>query len=278
MNYDLPENQMIKKIIQSASKTLSEFIEAIAAMKRDTRAEGSISESSRKGTDFIGTVRLTEMANKMRRALQWIKTAPWYGEVGPYSSSFVPHVMNMDPRYRTLFQLNRELINEKILFEMDKTYSYQWKRTDKLYEIWGIIQFIKMISGEELGFIPTSGWIYDENFEGQKLLLPTLPSNTKIEFVKGDLKLNLIYEALLPTQSKPTNEMNPLYTRGTHTCPDGRLDVYKSEEYIGSIIFDFKYRPKKSIWDQERIYTNQQTGTMQQLVSYGGRFTFTFFV
>lgn len=270
--YDIPENQFTKKIIHSVSQTLSEFLEAVEQMEYKIMISdkiGNFVTKKEKDKTLTELKTLSEMARKMRGAFQWIKTAQWYESVGDYKSAVPPYVMNSDPRYRVLYQLYRELNNDQIQLYMDKSYSYQWKRTDKLYEIWGFIQFIKALEGEKIGYTPVKGWVYSENFDGHNLLVPTLPSGTEIEFCKGDIKLNLVYEALLPTLSRLTSKDKPLYTRGTHTCPDGRIDVYKNEVFIGSIIFDFKYRPRQAIWNQDLIFTNQPNGVMRQLVSYG---------
>lgn len=270
--YDIPENRFAKKIIHSICQTLSEFVDAIELMEIKMKNSGPLGgyrtkQEKERTLSELNT--LSDMARKMRGAFQWIRTAPWYESVGDYKSAVPPYVMNSDPRYRALYQLFRELKNDQIQFVMDKSYSYQWKRTDKLYEIWGFIQFIKALKAENVGYTPVKGWVYSENFDGQKLLIPTLPSGTEVVFSKDDIRVHLVYEALLPTQSRLTSEEKPLYTRGTHTCPDGRMDVYKKEAFIGSIIFDFKYRPRQSIWNQNLIYSNQPNGVMRQLVSYG---------
>lgn len=271
-NYDIPENRFAKKIINSVSQTLSDFIDAVEQMEHRLKSSSRSQDfrtKREKDRTLAELESLNEMARKMRGAIQWIKTAPWYESVGAYQSSVPPFVMNSDPRYRALYQLFRQLNSEQIQFVMDKSYSYQWKRTDKLYEIWGYLQFIKALGSEKAGYSPEKGWVFSENFDGHKLLIPTLPSGTDVVFRKDDVTVHLIYEALLPTQSKMTAKEKPLYTRGTHTCPDGRIDVYKTECFIGSIIFDFKYRPRQAIWNQNMICSNQQNGVMRQLVSYG---------
>jgi hypothetical protein len=272
INYDLPENRLAKKIVLSVSKTLAGFIQAVESMERILHATDDFRDfrsDTEKERTLSELEKLGEMAGKMRGAILWIETAPWYEAVGSYNSSALPHVMNSDPRYRAIYQLYRELKSEQIKTVMDKSFSYQWKRTDKLYEIWGFIQFMKALSNSDLGFIPERGWVYNENFEDNRLLVPVLPPNTEVVFQKDDIRIKLIYEALLPTASKSTSPTNPIYTRSTHTCPDGRIDVYQKDVFIGTIIFDFKYRPRSAVWNQSLISSNRQSGVMRQLVSYG---------
>lgn len=271
ITYDLPENRLSKKIIESISKTLTGFIDKVEiTQKRIKSQQGKQIQLDSLGLKSVTELeKLMELAGKMRGAIQWIKTAPWYKDVGEYKEATIPFVMNSDSRYRALYQLYRELDNVQNTLQIHTSYFYQWKRSDKLYEIWGYIQFIKALTGETLAFVPESGWLYDQDFSVKNLLIPALPSNTEVVFRRKNLRVHLVYETLLPTQSRLETMNKPLYTRGTHTCPDGRLDVYKDEIYIGSIIFDFKYRPRNAIWNETLTHFGQQNEVMRQLVSYG---------
>ncbi|SFA69845.1 MULTISPECIES: DUF2357 domain-containing protein [unclassified Bacillus (in: firmicutes)] len=271
--YDLPENRFVKKIISSVSQKLSIFIEAVDRLNRELlteKSKGIFRSELEKRRTLSELENLAEMAKKMRGAFYWIKTAPWYDQVKEHSATntSIPHVMHSDSRYRALFQLYRELENEEKNQKLEHSYAYQWKRTDKLYEIWGFIKFIKLLSNDEHGFTPVRGWIFDDQPSSSSSLTRSLPTGTSIEFIKEDWKLQLVYEELLPTKSDASNRMKPLFTRGTNTCPDTRLDVYKKEVYVGSLIIDFKYRPLRYIWDQNLFLTNQPHKTMRQLISY----------
>lgn len=278
IEYDLPENRIIKKIIEQVINCLTDFISSIEAyclgleqeIEHLRQFQSASSKIREKQKVVLELNEYLERSKKMRGGLQSIKTAPWYSQVSKVTSMEIPHVMNSDSRYRALFQLHRELSREDIAVVLHQSYSYQWKRTDKLYEIWGFLQFIKALSNEKLGFKATKGWVFDANFQDNTFLIPTLPSGTTIVFKKDDLKLHLTYDAIIPSESKYTNENEkPLYTSGTHNRPDGRLDVYKDENYIGSLLFDFKYRPRRYIWEQSLVASNRQSQTMKQLISYG---------
>ncbi|WP_284035659.1 DUF2357 domain-containing protein [Neobacillus sp. 114] len=271
VTYDLPENRLVKKIIDSISKTLTGFIESVertAGNLTELHASSPIETAPQKDITLLELEKLIGIAGKMRGAIHWIKTAPWYESVGAYHESSIPHVMNSDPRYRALYQLYRELHQEKSEVRTYPSYAYQWKRSDKLYEIWGYIQFIKAFTGDELAFSPKSGWIFNEDFGKNDGFIPSLPANTEVVLRKDKLKIVLVYDGHLPTQSRLATAKKPLYTRGTHTTPDARLDVYKEDVYIGSIIVDFKYRPRNKIWDENLIYNQRQNEVMRQLVSY----------
>jgi hypothetical protein len=266
ITYDLPENRLTKKIIESISKTLKEFIAEIEEIhkSRGTTVHLGIFPN---GEIVSELGRLKGIAEKMKGAIQWIKTAPWYESVGGYRDSGIPFVMNSDSRYRALYQIYRELNNEKSKEQVQRSYSTQWKRSDKLYEIWGFVQMMKALTGD-LGFTPVKGWIYNDDYK-KSVYSSELAANTEVLFKRENISILLKYDALLPTQSRLTTVQNPLYTRGTHTRPDGRMDVYDNEIYIGSIIMDFKYRPRISIWNESLIYQSQLNEVMKQLVSYG---------
>jgi hypothetical protein len=266
ITYDLPENRLSKKIIESISKTLKEFIAEIEEIQK-SRGTTLPLDIYPNDQIFSELGRLKVIAEKMKGAIQWIKTAPWYENVGVYRDSGIPFVMNSDSRYRALYQIYRELNNEKSKEQVQRSFSSQWKRSDKLFEIWGFVQIMKALTGD-LGFTPVKGWIYNDDYKNN-VSSPELPANTEVLFTKENISILLKYDALLPTQSRLTTAQNPLYTRGTHTRPDGRLDVYDDEIYIGSIIMDFKYRPRIAIWNESLIHQSQLNEVMRQLVSYG---------
>jgi hypothetical protein len=277
-NYDLPENRFVKRIVKSIVSKLSQFIVSVEAYQEQLSfeleelhlANFSQNQNVNQKTKIIEALQqYLEKAAKMRGAFNLIKTAPWYGKISDIQNSSIPHKMTTDVRYRTLYLVQQELQKESIDISFDKNYSYQWKRTDKLYEMWGFLQFVKLLQHDELGFKPVSGWLYDQDAIIENIIIPTIPSGTTITFEKEDINIKLIYDGKLPSQSEGTNSENfPLYTNGTNNTPDGRLDFYQNKIYIGSLLFDMKYRPKHSIWDQTLVQTNVQTKTMKQLVSY----------
>ena len=52
----------------------------------------------------------------------------------------------------------------------------------------------------------------------------------------------MYYDAVVSERSIDTSMENPVFTRGMHRRPDGRLDIYVNGEYRKSIVFDCKYR------------------------------------
>lgn len=279
-NYDLPENRWLKLIVKNIIDFLIEFNTALSHHLEITKIEISslnsfaiyqestrnVIKEKKEVLNYLETTYKT--SRKMMNTFQILSYSSWYLEVNEHEKSPLPHVMNLDSRYRSIYQLYRELNHENAELKLDPAYALQWKRTDKLYEVWGFIQIINILK-EKLDFIPVNGWIYSANFL-EKSIIPILSSNTAVEFEKESVKLRLVYDGEIPLVRVETNEStNPIYTTGSNNMPDIRLDIYEENMYMGSLIIDFKYRSKGSIWAKSRINTRAKTTTMTQLISYG---------
>ena len=86
-------------------------------------------------------------------------------------------------------------------------------------------------------------------------------------FTKGDLDVKISYDAIIPKEKGDASlDIDPVYTVGQHNKPDCKIDFYykinDERHYISSLIIDFKYRTKKSLW--KNTYTNSR----HQLISY----------
>lgn len=171
--------------------------------------------------------------------------------------------LQSDMNYRRILNFHNDLLIQQYEIKLCNEYTYYWKRTDQLYEIWGFLQFIKAITSEELGFSIDSGWIYDNLEKHKKYFeIPFLNRGETIKLKKDDIILHLVYD-----QTINNTDSNLLFTNGGTKRPDLRIDYYKDEEYIQSIIIDFKYRPLFRIWSPTK-----RTEVMDQLTSYADSF------
>jgi len=280
VNYDLPENRWVKKIVLDFIKILSEFntivqnqklkllneinsLKAYALFQNNTQLLIKEKENVYK---MISEDQ--ETAEKMIKSLKMMVSADWFHRISRETPSSLPSVMILDSRYRTLYQTYRECKNNTLSIHLDETYSTKWKRTDQLYELWGFLKITQFLY-KELHYEP-QGWIFSRNLNKEnELLIPTLLPGTRITYQKEEIKLHLIYDDSLPLIGEETSLYHtPLFTVSNHNRPDGRIDVYYKEEYYGSLIFDFKYRPKKYFWDATKINSKQKTNTMHQLIAY----------
>ncbi|KAB2952263.1 hypothetical protein F9B85_08830 [Heliorestis acidaminivorans] len=270
-DYDLPENRWLRRIIRTIEKNLQEFALALQEQE-DTVKTKRIERNGLPGADKRLPIikNYQEQCIKLLHSFRFIRQAPWFNQVGLNVYSKIPLVMMTDFRYRTLYKLYKDLQKEKVEVALDRTYQYQWKRTDLLYENWGFLKICRALMQEPLNFEVKSGWLFDLNFTNNHLLIPSLPSGTTIILEKDKIKLHLVYDALIPRKSEQTDKyIAPLYIKGTHDRPDGRIDIYKEEIYAGSVLFDFKYRPLKNFWDPQKIDAPNRPGAMRQLLAYG---------
>ena len=279
VNYDLPENRWVKRIVLEFIKLLTEFITVTKNQRMNLfnemnalRGYASFQNHTQallkeKEVVYKMVNDYQDSAEKMIHSLKILQSADWFHEVSTGIPSSLPSVMTLDSRYRILYQTYRECKNNTLSIKLDESYSTQWKRTDQLYELWGFLKIAQLLY-KELHYEP-HGWIFSQGSAGNELLIPTLLPGTKISYQKEDVKLHLVYDSSLPFVSEETSLFDtPIFTVANHNRPDGRIDVYYKDDYYGSLIFDFKYRPKKYFWDETKINSRQRTDTMRQLISY----------
>lgn len=276
--YDLPENKWVKRIVETIVNKLTLFKEGIEEAKNIVHDEiHHLSQYQYKDSTKLVIAekeliinhlhQYGELAKKMRIAFELIRQSSWYQSIPQTNNYSVPHVMHSDVRYRALYQLYRDINNDDYRVELDPSYAYQWKRTDRLYEIWGFIQLINFLT-KNLDYKPIKGWLYDRDYNHKVHVIPRLSPDTIVSFRKDEIQLNLVYDGTLPYESKKAMNDQPLWAMDSHNRPDGRLDVYKDKEYLGSLIFDFKYRPRKNIWRADKVRQSNRTDVMRQLTSY----------
>lgn len=172
-------------------------------------------------------------------------------------------VIQADMNYKNIFKFYKDLMIENYEIKFNSEYSYYWKRTDQLYEIWGFIQFLKALTSEEIGYQIKSGWIYNQTVSDERTFeVPFLKQGETIILFKDDTELHLVYD-----QNIDKDVSNLLYTDVGNKRPDLRLDFFKEDEYINTIIIDFKYRPLKYIWVERG-----RNDVMDQLTAYRDNF------
>ena len=281
LTYDLPENrylkktlQNIKKMLKTINKSLNAFIEAeknnIAELNNfnNDNRNMNLMKLKQKSIDFLEK-NICNCCN-IREFIDKFEREEWFKEIdvsGSYCLRVVPQII-LDSRYNIFYKLNKSLYFNKFSITQDAGYDFQYKRTDKLYELWGFLQIHKEIIGG-LGFKPISGWIYDEKYDLNEFIIPVLLSKTTITYHKDNMFIRYTYDGVIPNKSDETiADEIPIYSTNVHNRPDGRIDFYiDNGVYIGSIIVDFKYRNPRSFWDETkspRMYPK----AMRQLLAY----------
>lgn len=261
INYDIQDNRILKMIIQNYQRRLSEFIEVM-----DDSADSELiekgskqykSEWARSIRDFKGE------AKKLKKITSLINTKEWYASIKDISSPFIPHSFFMDSRYNVLYQMHNEMRMKSFKVNFDPEYSYTWKRSSYLYEMWCFIKVCRIL---EKQFPNISGDLL--NIYVSRMLFPFLHSGSKIELANHELKLEIIFDRVLGFNRENTSLLDPLYmvssTSHRHNRPDILINVYdiNNKWYIGSIVLECKYRKINSFWG------NNEWSSIQQFEAY----------
>jgi hypothetical protein len=277
VDYDLPENQWLLKIISEVSQKLNEIIDSIERYEKYMAGSFGVEDNTDQHADHRARrsahrtlMEFFELSRKMKNSFLSIKTCPWYQLVSSKMPKSFPAALNYDSRYRALYQLYRDLHSDSVQVQLDNRYSYQWKQSSLLYEIWGFLKICKMLKSK-LEYEPISGWVFDQSLEGSKFFIPVLVPGTAILLQRGNVKIRLVYDQEIPEMRKTNKYFNPIYMEGRfHTKPDLRVDVYTEDIYAGSIVIDFKYRRKDGwygFWNPNKAVSERPTAT-NQLISY----------
>lgn len=266
--WDIPENRFVKAILAKLDHSLFAFIKEIekytAKLDRKLVELSPYSYSreykmSEKAKSQFALYR--KQAQLIRNNIHRVTLAPWFEETKNEMPTIVPAAVFRDPRYAVLYQLHKNLLHPTSSLDISNFYQFQWKRTDKLYELWGFLQFVKALVQK--------GWELEDGVsvikEEGKYRLSSLESGTTIQMKRNDEEIHLIYDGLVPSTSADTNrDKEPLYTNNAHRRPDLRLDYYQKDLYCGSLVVDFKYRDILFLWQDE----NRGEGLRRQFNAY----------
>lgn len=272
ISFDLQENRWLKKIIKYYENELNAFQNLIFESKKMIREEIEELKRYQIYNNVKAQINVKESlieqllsynmtVEKILRISNIIKTQSWYSEISALKDGTIPHVLIMDSRYSIMYRLYRELNNNEFKIEFNHEYSYAWKLTSKLYEIWCFVKICTMITTMPLNF-EAQGWLFESKKD--QLIIPMLKPGTCIMFKNNNCLLKLYFDTPIPKGSAQTDiDENPIYTNDTHTRPDARLDIYVDNIYIRSIIFEFKYRTINNFW-----YKTNNTTSYNQIISY----------
>lgn len=261
--YDIPENRLLKKIVKTYDEKLARFI-AIIKATLDYRMQrlSKYPEQSMYDTKYIeGLKRYLETAEKLKKITNIIKNAEWFREVKNPEGIFIPHSVAVDSRYGTLYRVYMEMNKRKFTIRLDPQYSYSWKKSSSLYEMWCYISVCRQFLNQ---YSPADSRL-DHIFTKDQLF-PFLESGTKIMVEDDQAIIEIVYDVVLPRKSDYIQKFqNPLYL-GKHNRPDICINLYSklSGWYVGSYVIECKYRNLAAFWygktwsskDQIKAYHN----------------------
>lgn len=206
-------------------------------------------------------------AEKLKKITNIIKSAEWFQTVKNPEDMFIPHSFAVDSRYGSLYRMYSEMNKRNFSVQLDPQYSYSWKKSSSLYEMWCYICICRSFLQQytEVGLRVQDIFMKDH-------LFPFLKSGTKILLENEDSAVEIIYDSVLPKKSEQVKLYgHPLYITGKHTRPDICINMYskKSGWYVGSFIIECKYRSLKAFWygntwssrEQIKAYHNDSKST-----------------
>ncbi|MGN7289155.1 nuclease domain-containing protein [Bacillus velezensis] len=254
---NLPENSIILKVIKDLNKVTKKAINYTNQLLphieyeanriiggRYTRSE---SERLRYSKQIASLEKSQGQLRKLRNLFNRFLQSDWISELKEEKRNNASG-LQLDNRYRFLNSIYRRLINMKKQIQLNSDFAYAWKRTDKLYEMWGFVKLLKALQSPLIGFEPTDGWIYGDENLFITLEVPLLNEGTTITMHgKNNEVINLVYDKPIIHDRKLTKFEDPLYSHFPNNRPDTRIDFYKNNRYEASFIIDFKYRPAVAI-------------------------------
>ena len=175
-----------------------------------------------------------------------LRTTLWYADIECSLNEELPIRSRYDSKYRVLLELDNALYRNSNL-DLIKDKDLIWLETSWIYEIWCFQK------------------IYHSLIDLQKY---KVVNKTRQSFIlsKSDITLKLYYDAGIPMHVNETSIGDmPLYARSPlHRRPDGRIDLYQNEKYLGTVILEFKYSTQYYVWNK-----NRKTRCSEQLLHYG---------
>jgi hypothetical protein len=278
LDYNLPENIWIKHMVGRLIHFLNDFLDTFVDYAGEVREEMlelnvfDFKENMRhqlrhKNRLYQEMKTNARLVHRMKVSLQSIASAPWFAEVSSRLPSSVPAVLIRDPRYREIYSLYNRLQEDEMDADCFAEYTYLWKRTDKVYEMWCFIEVLRIL--ESMGFVAERGWVYNDNYDSDTRIFKTIPADEHIVLYKDKWQLHFVYDGTIPLAMNDTEAFSdPLYMCQQHNRPDGRIEAYVDDVYLGSVIMDFKYRPLRNFWHVDKQNSIQRTKEMNQLISY----------
>ena len=203
IDYDLPENKMLKKIINYINMELDNFMVLVENSIEERKVKiKQQNYYSKKNINVANEMKLEvgvlpylneikDIAKKMRNSINILKSTEWFNLVTMKEEMVTPHVMFQDSRYNIIYKLYNALKKDEFSVELDSNYAFQMKRTDKLYEMWCYIKICKIIK-DMLKFNVIGGWLFDVDNSSDKLIVPELKADTRVKFQRDDISMNFI--------------------------------------------------------------------------------------
>ena len=246
ITYDIQENRLLKRIVAIYDRELAQFITTVEGIVEYRKNSKKQEHKQYQMLYEQGLNEFLDTAKKLRKITAIIKTQDWYQTVGPLRDGAIPHAFALDSRYGVLYKMYEDLRNPDFRIQLDPNYSYSWKKSSSLYEMWCYVKICRAFA-EEYEIV---GNDWDLRF-GSDMLFPYLANGVTMSFENEKVRVDVIFDQFIPSKPSQSKLHNhPFYTVGRHKRPDITIDIYtqKDDWYIGSIILECKYRKLSSFW------------------------------
>lgn len=261
LEYDVPENRWAKMILHSFLDFSKQAIQNLELTKlnllEDRKKHAKYDNKRKRSNVYFQDNRLkTHLENIDNDINRFSQLSSYFYDIlkddflnqniGKINKS-IPKALVLNPNYNFLYKLFTELKTKKDTPVLADSYTYVWKSTEILYEIWTYIQSIQALI--QLGYYPDNGWIFSSN--PLEEVLPQLNDNETVTFTHDNgEKIRLVFNSEIPRTGHSTMEQ-PLRTDARRNKPDIRIDMFDEvDDYAGSILVDAKYKKLMNVLKQ----------------------------
>lgn len=268
-NYDLAENRFVKRVLLELDKIINLFISEIKIKLIILEKNNILYRNKGYSPDKNVNNVLNEYYNKakqIKEAINTIRETEWFQMVNVNNSQVIPLQKMYDPRYGILNNLSNELKAKSIKYDIDNRLTLLWKRSDKLYEMWGFLKVVEQF--QNIGFVISSG--SNISIDNMLIKISSLLPGDYVQMQKENFIIKIYYDKEIPRERTNLNEeMEPIFVTSSNNRPDIRIDFYyliDNIRYVASLIIDLKYRRRESIWPRDNSYNKYSCKV--QLLNY----------
>ena len=282
LSFDLLENRYLKRILLDLSNRMQQCLDeassdmlTVADDLKNVKYEGDkkLPEYIRKRKVSSFLLSQCTKIESLKTSINALMQVQWIKELPAFQEPVISTQNFSDPRYNVIFSLYSKLDRIAREYSSDKHMTLLWKRTSLMYEYWNIILLVKSIMNN--GFTLQSSDAAQMTDRG--IIFSELVAGCNFSFrsSNGEYVLKLYYEKEIPrvdfyvvdkqqaekdAQDRTSKCDQPLYTKKANNTPDCIIDCYECDEfkqekfYLGSLIIDFKYRKRSSLWNDNQEY------------------------
>lgn len=253
IHYDIQDNRLLKRFLVNYENSLTDFLDLLE--KSSLTAEGLEGKGSQYQREWEKSIKeFHATAIKLKKMTALLKTKEWYQDIKEITSAHLPHSFIMDNRYNTMYQMFLELNKETFQMKFDPEFSYTWKRSSYLYEMWCFLKLCNLLTKSYEMDMPS--W---KSLLTEKMLFPFLKTGTIVNFLGEKVSLKVVFDTPLPYSAEGTSLESPLFIAVSqaniraHNRPDILIHVYDTEShiYLGTILLECKYRKLFSFWNKD---------------------------